>query len=716
MARRRYRRGARRTRRGRKRVRRRWVGRRRRRRTYRRRPWVRRRRPRRRRLLTLKQWQPQTNVRLTVRGILPFMVFGPKRTQRNYTMWQDTVPPEKESYGGSFATYRFSMQTLYDEYMRLRNWWSRSNTHLDLVRYTGVSFRLYRHTHRDYIVSYSLETPMESSIATHMSLHPMRQLFQSKHRTVPSFYTKPGGKPYITLKARPPRLMKTQWYFQHDFCNVGLILLRAACCNLTNPWMAPSAPTPCLTIYAISNGSHEHLSINADDTHKQYRQHMLQKLYNNPQHLYNNHFRRHWSKVAPKKNGNQQTEPFTWEKVLKNDTIQTIQKNIYQERLKETQEVSTKRQQAGFRGNHNEDETFNYTWGLYSSILLNTEPGFPELSVPYSKVRYNPIADRGSGNAIWIETLTKDNCHFSSQYECLIKDAPLWLCLYGYLDWCTKYKNNKEVYLNYRVGIRCPYTVPQLYSHDTPTKGWIPLSTNFMNGKMPGGSTTIPLRLQNNWYPMIYHQEEMIEELVASGPFAPRDHGPVVTSSDITIGYKFGFRLGGNYIAPKQVGDPCKQPVHELPAPGGGDYLREVQVTDPTRVGPHYQFHPWDLRRGLFSEKSLKRVREDSDIETDVWRPSKYAKPDPPAEGRGLAELCSSVLRDLLQETQHSQSPFSQAHPKTPEETPTVDLQRLQREIRQQQQQQSNLQKGIKNLVLEMVKYQRHLGVDPCLR
>lgn len=210
------------------------------------------------------------------------MVLGRGKTQNNFMQWERTLPLEGESYGGSFTIRKFTLSTLYEDYLKLRNRWSRSNQDLDLVRYTGARFRFYRHEFADYVVHYSLETPMEVGLESHMISHPLRLLLATKHVTVPSLETNKSRKRYVTLKIRPPTLMKTQWYFQQDFCDVGLVLLTVTTCVLKDPWMSPAVQSPCLTIFALSPADFTDLSTTPSTNSETERKTLWEKLYTGP--------------------------------------------------------------------------------------------------------------------------------------------------------------------------------------------------------------------------------------------------------------------------------------------------------------------------------------------------------------------------------------------------------------------------------------------------
>lgn len=122
---------------------------------------------------------------------------------------------------------------------------------------------------------------------------------------------------------------------------------------------------------------------------------------------------------------------------------------------------------------------------------------------------------------------------------------------------------------------------------------------------MPNGNTYIPFQFRNKWYPTIYMQQAVLEDLARSGPFALKQQIP---SATLTAKYKFKFLFGGNPATEQVVRDPCTQPTFELP--GASTQPPRIQVTDPKLLGPHYSFKSWDLRRGYYSSKSIKRMSE----------------------------------------------------------------------------------------------------------
>ncbi len=122
-----------------------------------------------------------------------------------------------------------------------------------------------------------------------------------------------------------------------------------------------------------------------------------------------------------------------------------------------------------------------------------------------------------------------------------MRDLPLWVIFYGYVDWIIKSTGVSSAATDMRVAIISPYTEPALIG-STPDVGFIPVSDTFCNGDMPFLAPYIPIQWWVKWYPMIAHQKEVFEAIVNCGPFVPRDQ--TKPSWEITMGYQNELEMG----------------------------------------------------------------------------------------------------------------------------------------------------------------------------
>lgn len=74
--------------------------------------------------------------------------------------------------GGGMSTFMFTLQGLFDEYQAHHNSWSRSNMDLELIRYKGAKFTLYRHPETDFIFWYNRKLPFHDTQLTGPEMQP----------------------------------------------------------------------------------------------------------------------------------------------------------------------------------------------------------------------------------------------------------------------------------------------------------------------------------------------------------------------------------------------------------------------------------------------------------------------------------------------------------------------------------------------------------------
>lgn len=355
---------------------------------------------------------------------------------------------------------------------------------------------------------------------------------------------------------------------------------------------------------------------------------------------------------------------------------------------------------------NNKDNTniFDYYTGMYSSIFLSSGRSNPEVKGSYTDISYNPLTDKGVGNMIWIDWLTKgDTVYDPKKSKCLLKDFPLWCMVYGYADFCRKQTGDSGILYDTRVVIRCPYTYPQLIKHNDSSFGFVPYSENFGLGRLPGGNPNPPTRMRLHWYPMLLHQIEVLECLAQSGPFAY--HGDE-RKTVLTAKYKFRWKWGGNPVFQQVLRDPC---TGGAVAPHTSRHPRSIQVYDPKYQAPEYLFHKWDFRRGLFSTKGIKRVSEqptnDEFLTGRSKRPKKDTNPAPQEEEQKEdSRFRVPELRPWLPSSQETQSQSEQ------EETVQKTV---QEQLQEQLQQQQLMGIQLRNVCLQLARVQAGHSLHP---
>nr|UGV42914.1 MAG: ORF1 [Torque teno virus] len=702
----RRRRAAFRRRRGRRRVRKRrgrW------RRTYRK--WRRgRKRRKHKRRLVLTQWQPAFIRRCYIVGFLPLIICGENTSARNFATHSDDLI-SNGPYGGGMTTTKFTLRIMYDEHLRHLNYWTVSNEDLDLCRYLGGTFYAYRHPTVDFIIQIHTSPPFLDTPLTGPSIHPGMLMLTKNKILIPSLKTRPNKKHKVKIRFRPPKLFQDKWYPQSELCDTTLLTVFATACDLQFPFGSPLTNNICVNFQVLGSVYKRHLSIlpeklSAAKEHFKTNLFSILQYYDTFQTIAQikpsatqSDFTPSWADIQNKTalnatGTNQSSANDTWYLGKAYTTqVTTAAEKVRQKYLKATRQALPALATVG-------DEMLEYHTGIYSSIFLSAGRSYFETLGAYTDVIYNPLVDKGIGNKVWLDPLSKEDAVLNrKQAKVLIEDIPLWSALFGYTEFAAKYTGDSAITANYRLTIRCPYTDPMLVDRNNEDQGFVPYSKNFGNGKMPGGSANVPLTMRIRWYPILFHQLEWLEEMVQSGPFAYRgDEKNCV----LAIKYIFRWKWGGNPVSHQIVRNPCK---------GGSGSRREprsIQAADPKYITPRLSFHSWDFRRGLFGSASIKRMSEESTAPVyPTGPPRKRPRKDTDPYESGQEE--NSLSRHLqLQPWIHS-SQEVQSEEET--QVPTDLQEQLLQQLRDQQQLRQHLQ----SLASQVLKIRAGYGIHPLL-
>lgn len=643
-------------------------------------------------------------------GYLPLIICGENTSARNFATHSDDLI-SNGPYGGGMTTTKFTLRILYDEHLRHLNYWTVSNEDLDLCRYLGGTFYAYRHPTVDFIIQIHTSPPFLDTPLTGPSIHP-GMLMLTKHKIlIPSLKTRPSKKHKVKIRFRPPKLFQDKWYPQSELCDTTLITVFATACDLQFPFGSPLTNNPCVNFQVLGSVYKKHLSILPEKL-SSYDNHYNTNLYSNLQ-LYQtfqtiaqikpsaqeSDFTPTWqscqntTKLNP--NGSNQSscnDTWYYGKTYTDSIVQAA-KNIRKKYLTATRSALPLLQTHG-------NELLEYHTGVYSSIFLSAGRTYFETTGAYTDIVYNPLVDKGIGNKVWLDPLSKEDAVLNrKQAKVLLEDIPIWAALFGYTEFAAKYTGDSAISANYRLTIRCPYTDPMLVDRNNEDQGFVPYSKNFGNGKMPGGSSNVPLTMRIKWYPMLFHQLELMEELVQSGPFAYKGDEKMCV---LAIKYNFRWKWGGNPVSHQIVRNPCK---------GGSGARREprsIQAVDPKYVTPTLSFHSWDFRRGLFGKASIERMSRES--ETNIYSagpPRKRPKRDTDPYDSQQEE--NSISRHLqLQPWVHSsQEVQSEEETQVPEN--------LQEQLLQQLREQQQLRVHLQSLASQVLKIRAGYGIHPLL-
>lgn len=623
---------------------------------------------------------------------------------------------------------RFSLYVLYQEHLRHMNFWTRSNDELELTRYLGATLTIYRHPDQDFIVVYNRKSPLGGNIYTAPSLHPGNAMLAKHKIIIPSLETRKRGRKKIKIRIAPPTLFVDKWYFQKDICDLTLFNLNAVEADLRFPFCSPQTDNTCVTFQVLQSVYNEYLSINSfNGTGTDDITEPLNKLKafldaafpNTKVQSANalNTFRTEGCMSHPKAKKFTPDNPVTEEDnekyfsskdalwgdaiyITKEQNLEQLKNKLAQNAKNYYKKMKDIKLPASWLGNL----AHTHLTGIYSPSYLSQGRISPEIPGLFTEIIYNPYTDKGTGNRIWLDYCTKtDNLYKAGQSKCLLENMPLWTLVFGYHDWVKKELNNWVVSAQARALIVSPYTAPKLYHENNPDYGFVVFSYKFGEGKMPDGSTYVPIQFRGKWYPTLLHQQAVFEDIARSGPFAPKQNKPSV---QLIAKYKFDFNWGGNPISTQVVRDPCTQSTFEIP--GGGVLPRRIQVINPKVLGPSYSFKTFDIRRGFFSSQSIKRVSEQHETSDFLFSGPKRPRIDlpkyePPEESSG------SVQRQERPWTTDTEETEAEAQE---EEEETVSV---REQLQLQFQEQLRIRQGIKHLFEQLVRTQQGVHVNPSL-
>nr|UHK04227.1 MAG: ORF1 [Torque teno midi virus] len=598
--------------------------------------------------LKLLQWQPDSIRKCKVIGV-DALIVGYNGTQhRNYTTTQNYWTYPRTAGGGGFSTTVYSLQYLFEQYMLRKNIWTKSNIDFDLVRYTGCKMIFYRHPWASFVVTAQLMYPMKLSFVQYMETQPLQLLLNRKHFVIPSLLHKPNGKRYVKKYFKPPKQMINKWFFQHSFSDKPLLLLRSSVCNLDQPFQGPTGENELVTLTVLN--------------------------------IYTGYQLGNWGILSGDYQPNTRTSKTVTYKKKGQSTTSTL-------------ELST--------------PTTQYTKGWFSKELMQAagiqfQPG-NQFYEPTFQVRYNPKQDDGKGNEVWLCSISSGRFDKPGVDKVLIaREEPLWLLLFGFVDFIVQYKKSTETTKIYYLMIQTKYFEPK-FKEGYIDDYYLVLDSTFINGTGPYGSPLSPSMI-TNWYPTLQHQQNSIANIVQAGPYTYKND-PTKNNWELHYKYYFFLKWGGALQGSQQVNDPAGHTEWVTP----NNLTRSIQISDPQRQIPETLLHTWDYRRDLITKTALKRMYDHLESDQIIPTDSEYLSPHKKAK---LPVQLPRLVEEETQEINCLQELFKEDTCQTSQEKTEENLQQL---INQQQQQQQLIKRNLLILLTQMktkqLELQLHSGL-----
>lgn len=597
---------------------------------------------RKRKAITIKQWQPDSIVNCHIKGLAALIVGAEGKQFYCYTNVADAWTPSKVPGGGGFAVQQYSLDFLYEQYIFRRNIWTKTNVLKDLCRYIRCRLTFFRHPSTDFVVVYERQPPFQINKWTYPNTHPVNLLLSKHKRAVLSKYTKPRGKLTVKMTIKPPKQMLTKWFFMEQFTHIPLFLIRAAACNFSYTRLGCCNENEIMTFYYLNTSFYQNGDWGSATTGEHY------KPYTN----------------AP--------TTYTASYLTGNDVkITDIQGVTY--------------------------ENGYFQSKLLRATKLRTEQS-AQASTPINVARYNPNRDSGKKSAIWLMSIITKPYKKPTDQTLILEGLPLWMALYGFLQFVTTMKSDKNFLDSYILAIQSDGIEP--WAQIGTLNWYIPIDKSYIEGKMPYNNPYVPLSAKSKWYPNIWVQLETLNNIVKCGPYIPKYSQTRESTWELHYKYDFFFKWGGPQLTDPTIANPADQGHYDVP----DTVTQAIQVRNPAKQKAKALLHSWDWRRGFVTERALKRmscnISTDTDCQPDAEEiPLKKRKkttaalPNPQED----QEEIQSCLLSLCEE-----STFQE----------TEDPQQLLQLINQQRQQQHELKYSILRLLADLKEKQRMLQLQ----
>nr|UHK04975.1 MAG: ORF1 [Torque teno midi virus] len=612
--------------------------------------------------ITIKQWNPESIKKCKIKLFGTLVAGAQGRQMFCYTNETSQYIQPKAPGGGGFGTEVITLQYLYQQYKARNCIWTTTNQYTDLCRYTGCKITLYRHPTMDFIFQYNLQPPFTIEKFTYQDLQPQTMLLHPHHKVILSKSSKPNGKLRHTYKIKPPKELSTKWFFQRDFSHIPLVQLSASVADLQYPTYGYSNASQMLTIFAL-NGAHF------------YKQSTWGQFTRGPYKPYET-----------------MSTPFTFRYFDSKGVERLKVVGDYTGSPADQYSKSVSRTEGWFQS------PVLFSVGMVQGKYENIQDykKQPELGThPIVIARYNPLEDDGGGNEVWLTSILNgayNKPEVTPNY--LIQGLPLPLAFFGYWNMLIETSNDKGIMHTHMFVVKCKAIRPTQVS--TGQDYYPIIDEVFAQGKLPYDETILESD-SRRWYPTAEKQIVTLNSIVQAGPYIPRLEN--IRASTWELRYKLTayFKWGGPKVTDPPIDDPHNK--GEYPTPGL--LQKTIQISNPEKQDPESLFHEWDYRRGFITQAAIKRMSEN--LQTDTSFESDDS--ETPKKKRKI----SKCLPCLQQKEDQIKACLQTLCEESICQETSQDLQQL---IHQQQQQQHKLKRSILQLLTDLRKKQRLLGLQ----
>nr|UGV37180.1 MAG: ORF1 [TTV-like mini virus] len=561
--------------------------------------------------IKIQQWQPTSIRKCSIKGYLLLFEAGHGRFGNNFTQYKESFVPPRTPGGGGWSIQQLGLGNLYTQNEYFMNWWTHSNKGLNMVRYRGCKIKLYRQPEIDYIFTYFTEKPQNADKFWFPSFHPLRLLMDKKRIIVPSLQTQPlKRKLYKSVYIKPPKMLKTDWYFQQNLSNFPLVYFACTAVSLNHMFLSSKAENNNCSVFTINTGfflksNFQYYSQTQGYTPKQ-NTYMYglrngtisveKELRKNLIYLGDTHYNDPGQPVGPE-GWEQYQNPRNWGNIFYHEYF-----DLYRTVLISSTTPSILLQKS----------TINTEIG--TGTVTKSEPLYFEL-------RYNPYKDKGDGNlAYWkcVSDASTSNWEPPKDPDLIIKGYPFWLMLWGWEDHSRKLSKLRDLDNNWILVLRSTY-------FNNNFQAVVPISYSFVSGRAPYNNDPEDISPQDfrTWYPKWQFQKEAIDSILMTGPGVCKAES--ITGIQAFMKYHFFFKWGGEPATMENIADPNSQPISPLP--------REIFTTNEI-INPEEAIenliYKWDTRRDTITSTALQRIRQCQPTNKSMFTDGKQTSTDLP--------------------------------------------------------------------------------------
>nr|UGV36117.1 MAG: ORF1 [TTV-like mini virus] len=577
------------------------------------RPFIRRRyyryrvrRPKRKlKTLPIRQWQPSVIHTSKIKGLMCLMLCSPHRLANNLCIYNQSIVPAHLPGGGGMSVYQFTLDSLYTMHNYVRNWWTKGNVNLPLVRYVKCIFKIYQSDELDIVFRYNRHPPFETTQLTYPSMQPSVLMMLNHTILIPSKKTKPIKKGYRKIIIKPPNLMTNRWFFSADIANKPLLTTQAVAASFDNYYInknnvSNNTTIPVLNTNLFQNrqwGQNDWYSVRTDGTQQVWLWASYEPVTLAQPHpkgkdvilLANGkNYTAGWDFEDFKRySATEQKTYANWKTQIHIHTGNPFHKNyMHPDQHHDVYFFIS-------RGNDPTQHLKNSETDLLTDLTLMHEP-------LYYMTRYNPNADKGDDTKTYLLQNFKHEHGWDppNDHKLILESFPLYINWWGFID----FQKQQHVLTNIDTSaIFCCKTKALHGADRLPV--FVPLSIDFTLGNSPFEQGVNDLD-KDRWYPQVQYQEQAINNLLSTGPGTAKMYN--IQNAEAKLKYEFVFKFGGNPAPMVELKDPTEQPKFPI----FNNILQTNSLQDPT-TPPEYFLWNFDQRRDFLTRSATERILKD---------------------------------------------------------------------------------------------------------